>query len=79
MHHVEIKKYSSLIPGPLKSEKPSIAVIICVQTGVLNSHILYLLKLFEEGEKKLAVLAFSPDSFSFWNKQSVLLSHFIVS
>ena len=51
MHHVEIKKYSSLIPGPLKSEKPSIAVIICVQTGVLNSHILYLLKLFEEGEK----------------------------
>lgn len=52
MHHVEIKKYSSLIPGPLKREKPSITVIICVQTGVLNSHILYLLKLFEEGGKK---------------------------
>ena len=51
MHHFEIRKYSSLITVHLKREKPSITVIMCVQTGVLNLHILYLFKLFEEWGK----------------------------
>ena len=79
MHHVEIRKYSSLIIGHLKGEKPSITVIICVQTRSPYFTYPLPLEVISRMRKKLAVLALSPDSHFFWNKQSVLRSHFIVS